>query len=135
MKRSKVLKLILFLSGLIAAGIGAAVLFVPEPFYALSGIELGGQVSLLSEVRAPGGALLVCGLLIMSGAIFAALAFTSVVLSTLLYLSYGLARILSMAFDGVPADSLVQATVLELAIGLICLFALLRYREPGQRSA
>lgn len=134
MKHSKILKSILFLSGLIAAGIGGAILFVPETFHALNGIELGGQVSLLSEVRAPGGALLVCGLLITSGAFLAELAFTSAVLSALLYLSYGLARILSMSFDGIPAEGLVQATVLELTIGLICMFALLKYREPVRKS-
>jgi len=135
MKHSKVLKSILLLSGLIAAGIGGAILFLPESFHALNGIDLGGQVSLLSEVRAPGGALLVCGLLIISGAFFAGLTFTSALLSALLYLSYGVARIVSMSVDGIPATGLVQATMLELTIGLVCLFALLKYREPRRRSA
>lgn len=135
MKHSRVLKSILLLSGFIAAGIGGAILFIPETFHALNGIELAGQVNLLSEVRAPGGALLVCGLLIMSGAFFPGLAFTSAVLSALLYLSYGLARVLSMSFDGIPAEGLVQATVLELTIGFLCLFALLKYRQPVRQTA
>jgi len=30
--------------------------------------------------------------------------------------------------DGMPAEELVQATILEIVIGLVCLFALVRYR-------
>jgi len=129
MQNSKVLMTILLVSGLIAAGVGGAILFVPATFYALSGIELGGNISLLNEVRAPGGALLACGVLIVLGAFVSRLTFTSAVLSTLLFLSYGLARVLSMAVDGMPDIGLVQATGLELVIGLACVFALRRYRE------
>jgi hypothetical protein len=37
---------------------------------------------------------------------------SGVVVSALVYLSYGLSRILGMAIDGMPAQGLVQATVL-----------------------
>jgi len=129
MKNSKILKTILFISGLIAAGIGGAVLFMPIAFNATSGIDLAGNISLLSEIRASGGLLLASGILIMSGAFVAKLAFTATVVSVLLYLSYGLSRILSMALDGMPAEGLVQATILEIIIGLLCVFSLIKYRE------
>ena len=122
MKNSRFLKIVLFVSGLIAMGIGGAILFVPELFHAANGIELGGSSSLLSEVRASGGALLAMGTLIMLGSFFAGLTFTSVVVSSLLYLSYGLSRILGMTVDGMPAEGLVQAAALELVIGLVCVF-------------
>ena len=130
MKNSKVLKTILFISGLILAGIGGAILFVPVAFHATAdGIVLGDDISLLNEIRAPGGALLASGILVMSGAFMAKLTFTSTVVSALLYLSYGLSRILSMAIDGMPAEELVQVAVIEIVVGLICVFSLMKYRE------
>lgn len=129
MKDSKVLKTILFVSGLVATGVGIAILFMPVAFYAGNGIELGGNIGLLNEIRAPGGALLAVGILIISGAFVAKLTFTSVVISMLMYLAYGISRILSMVIDGMPTEGLVNAAVLEIIIGLLSVFALLKYRE------
>ena len=120
MKNSKALKTILFISGLMLAGFGGAILFMPAAMAALNGVELGGNASLLSETRAPGGALLASGILVILGAFVAKLTFTSTVVAALVYLSYGLSRILSMAIDGLPAEGLVQVTVLEIATGLVC---------------
>ena len=122
------LKTILIISGLIASGVGAAILFSPVAFYASYGIEPGGNINLLNEIRAPGGALLASGILITSGAFVDKLAFTAVVISTLLYLSYGLSRVMSIVIDGMPAEGLVQAAVLEIVIGLACIFALVKFR-------
>lgn len=129
MNNSIVLKIILFVSGVIGAGIGAAILFVPDAFHASSGIVLGGNASLLSEIRAPGGALLASGILVLSGAFIGRLAFTSAVVAAILYGSYGLSRLLSISLDGLPHTILLQATALEIALGLICIFALAKYRE------
>ncbi len=134
MKNSRTLKSVLFILGLIVAGIGSAILFVPVAFFATNGIEIAGHVNLLNEIRAPGGALLACGLLIMLGAFVAKLTFTSALISILLYLSYGLSRILSMTVDGMPTEGLVVVTVIEIALGLIGLFAFLKYREVEGRS-
>ncbi len=135
MKNSKVFKTILIISGLIASVIGAAILFAPVAFYATYGIELGGNFSLLNEIRAPGGVLLASGTLIISGAFVDKLAFTAAVVSSLLYLSYGLSRVMSIAIDGIPAEGLVQAAVLEIVIGLACVFVLVKYREKQKESA
>lgn len=134
MKNSKMLKTILIVSGLIASGVGSVILFSPVAFYATYGIELGGNFSLLNEIRAPGGALLASGILIFSGAFVNRLAFTAVIVSALLYMSYGLSRVLSMAIDGMPAEGLVQAAVLEIVTGLACIFALVIYREKQKES-
>lgn len=131
MKNSKVLKVILFISGLIAIGTGATILTMPVAFYTASGINLNGDVSLLNEVRASGGALLACGLLITLGAFVVKLTFTSAVISSLLYLSYGLSRMMSMIIDGLPADTLIQAVILELVIGLVCVVALMKFSIKG----
>ena len=129
MKNSMVLKAILLISGLIAAGVGGVILLMPAAFYAGYGIDLGGNVSLLNEIRAPGGAMLAAGILVMAGAFVARLTFTATVLATVLYLAYGLSRVLSIAIDGLPVEDLVFATVLELVVGAVCLVALVRYRE------
>jgi len=131
MKNSLVLKIVLFIAGLILAGIGTAELFTPIGFHATSGIILGDDTNLMNEIRAPGGALLASGLLVIAGTLFAALTFTSTVVATTLYLSYGISRVYSMAVDGMPGLTLLQATGLEFAIGLICAFTLLRYRETN----
>ena len=131
MQNSIVLKSILFFAGLIIAGIGGAELFIPVNFHATSGITLGDDINLMNEIRAQGGALLACGLLIITGIFISALTFTSVVVATVLYLSYGAARVLSVAVDGMPDVTLLQATGLEIVIGLICAFALVRYRESS----
>lgn len=128
MKNSKIVKTILLISGLIAAEIGAEILLFPINFYATYNIELGQNISLLNEIRASGGALLASGLLIMAGVFVARFTFASSLLAALLYLSYAFSRVLSMAMDGQPAEGLQMAAVLEIAIGLFCLFALAKYR-------
>ena len=129
MKDSRVLKAILAIAGLVAMGFGAAILFMPVAFYASNGITLGSDISVLNDLRAAGGSILACGGFIFAGAFIPRLRFTATILSALLYLSYGLSRIVSLVIDGMPVEGLVQAMVLEIIIGLACVFALLKYRE------
>ena len=104
------------------------ILFSPVNFYAASGIELGGNISLLSDIRAAGGVLLMGGIFIISGAFIPKLTFTATVMATLIYLSYGASRIIAISLDGMPVQELVIAAVFELTIGLLCFFALTKYR-------
>jgi len=129
MKNSKVLKTVLIISGLVLTGVGGAILFIPGAFFATNGIDLGENISLLNEIRPPGGALLASGIVIMLGAFVAKLTFTSAVISIVMYLSYGISRVLSIAIDGMPAEGLVMATVIEIIIGLVGVLALLKYQE------
>ncbi|MBV7327003.1 DUF4345 domain-containing protein [Chloroflexi bacterium TSY] len=129
MKNSKVVKTILFISGLILLGIGAATLFAPVDFLGTSNIDLGGQVNLFSEIRAAGGALLASGILVIAGVFIAPLTFTSTVIATMAFLSYGIARILGMAVDGMPAQEFVAVTGVEMIIGLAGVFLLLKYQD------
>ncbi len=125
------LKALLFVTGLIGVGIGGAILFVPAEFHATSGIVIGNDESLLSEVRAAGGALLACALIVMLGAFVSKLIFTALVLSTALYLSYGASRLVSMALDGLPSTSLMAVTVFELGVGLVCALALVTSKSSA----
>ncbi|WP_437969379.1 DUF4345 domain-containing protein [Sorangium sp. So ce260] len=125
----RVVKVTLFIAGLVLIGIGGATLLAPVAFHATSGIELGDSRSLLSETRAAGGSLLGTGALILLGAFSSRLAFTATVVGAVTYVSYGLSRLLSMAADGMPAQGLVLATAVELVLGLSCAAALV-WRRP-----
>jgi len=132
MTKPIVLKAILLISGLIGVSIGAGILFVPEAFFATNNIVLARDANLLSEIRAPGGALLASGVLIITGAFIPTLTFTALALSSLMYLSYGVSRMIGMALDGMPGDGLVAACVLEMTIGALNLFVLMKYRGTLQ---
>ncbi|MGD1920004.1 MAG: DUF4345 domain-containing protein [Pleurocapsa sp.] len=127
MKKPKFLTVILCLSGLIAISIGIIIQISPLDFYSANNIDIGSNVNLLSEIRASSGFLLTSGILILTGAFVSQLTFISIVLSTVLYLSYGLSRFASMTIDGMPVNSLIQATLIEITVGLFCLFSLWRY--------
>ncbi len=132
MKNAWQVKALLFLTGLMGVGIGGAILLAPIAFHATSGIVVAGDESLLSELRAAGGALLACGTLVLLGAFVSRLMFTALVLSTFLYLSYGASRLVSMAVDGMPSSNLVAVTVFELGIGLICALTLIKSKSSGR---
>ena len=129
MEKSKLVIALLVVSGSIGIGIGAALLFAPVAFEASAGIQLGQNNTLLSELRASGGTLLVAGVLIMYGAFNSRMTFNSIMLSSLFYLSYGLSRIFSMLIDGMPNQSLVIATIVEIVIGVLSLFVFVNLKS------
>ncbi len=118
-------KLTLLLSGLVACGIAVTILFAPDSFYTAYGIELAGNTSLVNELKAPAGVLFIAGLLMLAGVVRARLTAVSLKVAAAIYLAYGTSRFLSFAIDGVPHSALVGAAAFEIAIGGICLLALL----------
>jgi len=63
------------------------------------------------------------------GAFIQKLTYTSTIISILAYFSYALGRIVSMVMDGNPADGLIKATVVEVIIGLVSTWALIKYKS------
>ena len=121
LKLEKTQQAVLLVAGGLLLLVGSYILAAPADFYASYDIELGTDVSLLNELKAPAGMLLTTGLF-MIGAIFVrALADTAMGLAALIFLSYAISRFTSMALDGVPAAGLVQAAALETVVGLACL--------------
>jgi len=131
MENSKVLKIILFLLGLPLIVFGTWRLTMPVAFYDFSGLILGSDVGVLSEARGAGGMILVSGILILLGAFSAKLRFTSTVLSILVFLSFGFARLLGIAIDGMPGEMLIQGIIGEFVMGSIGVFAFLKYRKKS----
>lgn len=122
---------VLLASGLVAVLIAGTILVAPELLYADSGIELDGNATLANELKAPSGALLAAGLMMLAGVFRARYAVASLAAAALVYLSYGLSRLASFAIDGLPHSSLMGATALELSLGTVCLLTLL----PARRAA
>ena len=122
---------VLFLSGLIAVAIAGTILLAPDLFYAGYGIEVGGNATLANELKAPAAALLVAGLLMFAGVLRSSIAVLSLATATVVYLSYGLGRVLSIAIDGMPHSAMVSAAVIELVVGAICLVTLLHARRTS----
>ncbi len=120
---------LLAISGLILLVIGVGILFFPHGFYESNGTILSNEPSLLSEIRASGGLLLACGIVIILAAFRPVLRRQALGLSALVFLSYGLARVASFALDGMPAMSLIASTGIELAVGGLCLWMLLRVTQ------
>lgn len=125
----------LFLSGLLLLGIGTAILLVPHAFHAGNGIVLGSDPSLLSEIRAPGGLLTASAILILIGAYRRSLRPMAMTLTVLVYGSFGLARLLGLALDGIPSSGLIAATAIELMVATIGLVILRRFTVSSARSS
>ncbi|WP_068116400.1 DUF4345 domain-containing protein [Tropicimonas marinistellae] len=117
-------KMSLCAAGLTALGIGLAITFAPHGFYAGYGIVLGTDPTLLSELRAPGANLAALGAVIFAGALRPGAARLSAMLGTIVFLAFAFGRLVSVALDGWPGEGIVAALAIELAIGLLCLFAL-----------
>ena len=125
------IKVLLLASGLLAAGIAATILFAPDAFYTGYGIDVGSNVNLSNELKAPAGLLLVAGLLMLVGVFSAGFVVPSLVTATVIYLSYGTSRLLSMTIDGVPDSGLVAAAMIEVGVGAAGVFGLVVLRRTA----
>ncbi|MEL7538825.1 MAG: DUF4345 domain-containing protein [Pseudomonadota bacterium] len=119
---------LLLASGLLLTSIAATILFAPGPFYAGYGIDVSSNVSLANELKAPSLLLLAAGAFMLLGVFRRSFVVPALALGTLIYASYGLSRLASIAIDGVPQTGLIGAAGVELVVGLLCLGALLRER-------
>ncbi len=134
MQPTTTLRTLLVLSSLIAMFIGASILFTPAEFHAANGIVLGTDASQLSEVRAPGAALLVLGALMMVGVFVRSFTLASSSMAAAVYLAYGIARLISIRIDGMPEPGLVAAAAIELLLGGLCALALFRFSRTSQTA-
>lgn len=126
---------ILLVAGGLLVLIAAFITASPAAFYGSNEIDLGANVSLLNELKAPAGFLLVAGAFMIVAVFVRSLVNTAMLLAAMIYLSYAAARFASMLFDGLPATGLVQAAAIEAVIGLACLAMLLARRAPAWRAA
>jgi len=131
MKDSKVLKGILILLGGMLTIMGMWRLIDPISFFEMSGLVLIDNAGLLNEARGAGGAIVGFGLLILLGAFKKKLTFTSTLVAIVLFLGYGIARVISLVLDGNPGEALYKGIIGEFVMGSLALFALIKYREKS----
>jgi len=117
-------RLTLGVAGLMALGIGLAITFTPQGFYAGYGIEIGNDPTMLSELRAPGANLAVLGALIFAGVFRSDLMRLSAALGTVVFLAFAFGRLIGIVLDGMPAEGIVTALAIELVAGALCLLSL-----------
>lgn len=126
---------LLIVSGTLLIVIGMSISLTPSDFYASNNIDIGANISLLNELKAPAGLLLAAGMFIVYSVFVKTYSDVALRLTILIYLSYAGARAVSMVADGVPAFGLVLANALEAAIGLACLLVLLTSRTQMKKAA
>ncbi len=110
---------------------GAWRVALPIEFYNFSGLTLDNDIGILSEARGAGGAILGLGILIFLGAFFPSLTFTSIIVLIVVFLSYGLARLLGIAADGAPGPDIIKGIISEFIAAPIGIFAFLKYRKKS----
>jgi hypothetical protein len=131
MKNSKVLKGILILLGLNLTVLGSWRVIDPIAFFEFSGMILSNDVGLLSEARGAGGAVVGFGILILLGVFNQKLSYTSTIVAIVLYLGFGVARVIGFVLDGNPGEMIVQGIIGEFVFGFLGVFALFKYREKS----
>lgn len=117
------------IAALILTYVGASILFTPVGFYAANGTMLEHQPNILSEVRASGGLLLGSGIAIFLSLFIPTLRRQALGLSSLVYLTYGFARVFSMLLDGMPSMSLTLSAGVEILIGALSALVWTRITE------
>jgi hypothetical protein len=127
LEQSKVLKVILIILALPLLLFGAWRLFDPIGFANFGGFVLPDDAGVLSEVRAAGGAVAVSGAIVLVGAFRPKWSFVSIVLAAVIFVSFGVARLLGIAVDGPPPSGVIQGMVTELVFGTLALFVYFKY--------
>ena len=131
MKNSKILKSILILLGFLLTVLGLWRLVDPIAFFENSGLVLSNEAGLLSEARGTGGVVVGFGLVILLGAFYQRLSFTSTIVALVVFLGFGIARLISFSLDGNPGEGIIQGIIFEFVLGLLAVFALFKYREKS----
>ncbi|MDE4174762.1 DUF4345 domain-containing protein [Phaeobacter sp. PT47_59] len=132
---SYLIKPFLFLSAAVLMMVGVMLSFAPEVLYASSGQVLQDSVLIRSDLRAGGMLLLLSGVFVLWAALRGNQIRPALQLSALIYLGYGLGRIVSIALDGAPDATLVTVTAIEWALGLGALALMRQGKTAGTGQA
>ena len=122
-------RVLLVLGGTLAAILSLAILFSPAAFYAGYGIEVDGMTNLLNELKAPALVILALGAIQGLGALQIRHHHLGIGAGILLYMGFGLSRLVAMMTDGPPAHALIAVAASELVIGLLFVFAYWRLKR------
>ncbi len=123
-------------SGALLIVTGLTVLFDPLSVLGIEAGSLSRETSLLSELRSPGLLLIISGGVSIAAVFRQRLAATALVLSALLYGSFGVSRLVSLVIDGLPSTSILAAMAIELIAGALAIAALVGVKtvRPDRRG-
>ncbi|MEO1553093.1 MAG: DUF4345 domain-containing protein [Pseudomonadota bacterium] len=116
-------------AGSVSALIGAAILLAPRTFFAANDIVLGADPNLMSEIRAPGGLLLVAGMIMIASGLTGRLTRPALMIAAIGFGAYGVSRLVSIVFDGMPSSILLAALIVELVFALAAWVLIIRQRK------
>ena len=119
----------LTVSGAILSLIGGALMFAPKAFLETSHVFIDRDPGLMSELTAPSGILITAGAHMMLAAIKLRFADLALVMGAIIYGSYAFGRLISMLLHGLPSQSLITATTIELAFAVV--LVALRLTQPS----
>jgi hypothetical protein len=117
-------------SGAILSLIGGALMFAPKAFLETSHVFIDRDPGLMSELTAPSGVLIITGAFMILAAIKLRFANPALSIGAIVYGSYGLGRLVSMGLHGWPSESLITATVIEVAVAVVLLALRLSASSP-----
>ncbi|MEL6858499.1 MAG: DUF4345 domain-containing protein [Pseudomonadota bacterium] len=106
-------------SGAILTLIGGALMFAPKAFLETSHVFIDRDPGLMSELTAPSGVLIITGAFMILAAIKLRFANPALSIGAIVYGSYGVGRLISMVLHGLPSESLITATAVELAVAAL----------------
>jgi len=124
MSNSKVVKGILLIFGFLLTIMGSWRLFSPISFFKGSGLILVNEAGLLSEARVTGGIIAAFGIIILLGAFYKKITFTSLIIATVIFFGAATARIISYIADGDPGAGVLKGLISEIIAGFIVLIAI-----------
>lgn len=121
-------RIFLSLSAAILVAVGGLLTFAPQLLHADASAALSQHAMLSSDLRASGTLLLVCAAFVISAAWRGTQAQAALSLTAVVFLGYGLGRLVGIAASGQVGGTLAFVTGLEWAVGLIALLLLPRTR-------
>jgi hypothetical protein len=133
MLRERGSQALLACAALTALAVGGALAAFPVEFRQSYGVATELDAAALSEVRAPGGALVALGLFMAVGCAVKGWRTAGLRVAAATFLGYGLARVVSVMLDGTPSSDLLGAAAIELLMGTATVLVLAR--ESRNRAA
>jgi hypothetical protein len=99
--------------------IGCALMLFPRAFLETNGVIVDRDPGLMSELSAPSGVLIATCALMLVGAIKPRVTRLALFVGALVYGSCGIGRVISLSLHGLPSESLITATVIEIGIAVL----------------
>ncbi|WP_375549990.1 DUF4345 family protein [Oceanicaulis alexandrii] len=130
-----IIRALLGINGVVLTGIGVMLVSDPHAMFALNGVTLSPDPNLLSELRAPGGALALGGGFVLASAALGLWMRAASGLSALLLLGWALGRLVSIPLDGMPDAGLLTAFGIELVLGFASVWAMRALSESSALEA